>query len=127
MGAGGVIGGGLGGGGLGGGGLGGGGLGGGGLVVGLGGGFGGGGLRGGLWGPQSPRPPRTPPAELPPTPAPSSPAPAFSSGSVVRVLADTTPGVRPVLAEGMPVAFVAEYVGGVVVSPSLSPSPPPGK
>ena len=99
-------------------------LGGGGLVVGLGGGFGGGGLRGGLWGPQSPRP-RSPPAELPPTPAPSSPAPAFSSGSVVRVLADTTPGVRSVLAEGMPVAFVAVYVGGVVVSPFLPPPLPP--
>ncbi len=31
----------------------------------------------------------------------SSPAPLFSPGSVVRVLPDTTPGVRPMHAEGM--------------------------
>ena len=36
----------------------------------------------------------------------SSPTPLFSPGSVVRVLPDTTPGVRPMHAEGMLMRFV---------------------
>lgn len=37
--------------------------------------------------------------------------PFFSPGSVVRVLPDTTPGVRPMHAEGILVATVSSYVG----------------
>ncbi len=42
---------------------------------------------------------------------PSSPTTLFSPGSVVRVLADTTPGVRSMHAEGMLMARVSCYAG----------------
>ena len=58
---------------------------------------------------QSPRPPVKSPSK---TVASSSPTPLFSPGSVVRVLPDTTPGVRPMHAEGMLMARVSCYAGG---------------
>ena len=42
---------------------------------------------------------------------PSSPTHS-SSGSVVRVLLDTTPGIHAPNAEGIPIAIVSEYAGG---------------
>ena len=56
---------------------------------------------------------RSPTLPVPPAAAPPpSPIPVFFPGSVVRVLADTTPGVRPRFAEGQLVAFVSSYEGG---------------
>ena len=52
--------------------------------------------------------PRIAPAK---TVASSSPTPLFSPGSVVRVLPDTTPGVRPMHAEGMLMARVSGNAG----------------
>jgi hypothetical protein len=60
----------------------------------------------------SPAPvPTTAPSPTPaPTPAPTL-GPLFSPGSIVRVLADTTPGVRPIHAAGILIAKITSYVG----------------
>ena len=47
-----------------------------------------------------------------PTPTPRlTLGPIFSPGSIVRVLADTRPGVRPIHAEGILIAKITSYVG----------------
>ena len=45
----------------------------------------------------------------PPEPTPESISPRFELGSIVRVLADTTPGVDPRHAEGILVAKVLDF------------------
>ena len=55
------------------------------------------------------------PSPIPaPTPTPTprlTLGPIFSPGSIVRVLADTRPGVRPIHAEGILIATIDSYVG----------------
>ena len=46
---------------------------------------------------------------VPPEPAQTSTSPRFKLGSVVLVLADTTPGVHPMHAEGVLVAKVLDF------------------
>ena len=45
----------------------------------------------------------------PPEPAPTLTSPRFEPGSIVRVLADRTPGIHPMHAEGILVAKVLDF------------------